>query len=67
LKLKNHELTEDLESRKRKKAKGMIPKKIQEKIPIQLTAADLCFSLQETVFAMLTEVTERAMSHCSSK
>jgi N6-L-threonylcarbamoyladenine synthase len=45
----------------------MIPKKIQEKIPIQLTAADLCFSLQETVFAMLTEVTERAMSHCSSK
>lgn len=25
---------------------------------------DLCFSLQETVFAMLVEVTERAMAHC---
>src|SRR5690606_8399352 len=25
---------------------------------------DLCFSLQETVFAMLTEVTERALAHC---
>jgi N6-L-threonylcarbamoyladenine synthase len=29
-----------------------------------VTSADLCFSLQETVFAMLVEVTERAMSHC---
>ena len=26
---------------------------------------DLCFSLQETIFAMLIEVTERAMAHCS--
>jgi N6-L-threonylcarbamoyladenine synthase len=26
-------------------------------------AADLCFSLQETVFAMLVETTERALSH----
>lgn len=25
---------------------------------------DLCFSLQETCFAMLTEVTERALAHC---
>ena len=28
---------------------------------------DLCFSLQETMFAMLTEVTERAMAHTDSK
>ena len=28
--------------------------------------ADLCFSLQETVFAMLVETTERAMAHCGS-
>jgi len=28
-----------------------------------VTAADLCFSLQETVFAMLVEITERAMAH----
>ncbi|CAM9362462.1 unnamed protein product [Discosporangium mesarthrocarpum] len=28
------------------------------------TPADLCFSLQETLFAMLVEITERAMAHC---
>jgi tRNA A37 threonylcarbamoyltransferase TsaD len=28
------------------------------------TPADLCFSLQETIFAMLIETTERAMAHC---
>lgn len=30
------------------------------------TVEDLCFSLQETMFAMLVETTERAMSHCES-
>ncbi|XP_038070333.1 probable tRNA N6-adenosine threonylcarbamoyltransferase [Patiria miniata] len=30
------------------------------------TPEDLCFSLQETLFAMLVEITERAMAHCSS-
>ena len=33
----------------------------------QCTAADLCFSLQETVFAMLVEITERAMAHCGQQ
>ncbi|MAG20280.1 UGMP family protein [archaeon] len=28
---------------------------------------DLCYSLQETVFAMLMEVSERAMAHCDKK
>ena len=32
----------------------------------EYTAEDLCFSLQETVFAMLIEITERAMAHCNS-
>ncbi|VDK67287.1 unnamed protein product [Onchocerca ochengi] len=32
----------------------------------ECTAADLCFSLQETIFAMLVEITERAMAHCNS-
>ncbi|CAE6428623.1 unnamed protein product [Rhizoctonia solani] len=32
-----------------------------------ITPADLCFSLQETVFAMLVETTERAMAHVGSK
>jgi len=30
----------------------------------ECTPEDLCFSLQETVFAMLVETTERAMAHC---
>lgn len=30
------------------------------------TPADLCYSLQETVFSMLVETTERAMAHCDS-
>lgn len=33
----------------------------------EFTREDLCFSLQETVFAMLIEITERAMAHTSSK
>ncbi|XP_071957579.1 probable tRNA N6-adenosine threonylcarbamoyltransferase [Antedon mediterranea] len=33
----------------------------------ECTPGDLCFSLQETLFAMLVEVTERAMAHCGSK
>lgn len=32
-----------------------------------ITPADLCFSLQETIFAMLVEITERAMAHIGSK
>ncbi|MBI2135182.1 bifunctional N(6)-L-threonylcarbamoyladenine synthase/serine/threonine protein kinase [Candidatus Woesearchaeota archaeon] len=28
---------------------------------------DICFSLQETVFAMMVEVAERAMAHCGKK
>lgn len=28
-----------------------------------MTREDLCYSLQETVFAMLVEITERAMAH----
>lgn len=31
------------------------------------TAEDLCFSLQETLFAMLVEITERAMAHVGSR
>eukprot|EP00622_Pseudochattonella_farcimen_P005548 FR741182.1.p1 GENE.FR741182.1~~FR741182.1.p1 ORF type:complete len:250 (+),score=11.05 FR741182.1:87-752(+) len=30
----------------------------------EATAADLCYSLQEAIFAMLVEITERAMAHC---
>lgn len=34
--------------------------------PEKYSKEDLCFSLQETVFAMLVETTERAMAHCAS-
>lgn len=30
------------------------------------TVEDLCYSLQETIFSMLIEITERAMAHTSS-
>ncbi|XP_052815980.1 probable tRNA N6-adenosine threonylcarbamoyltransferase [Mya arenaria] len=45
---------------------------IEEKAPGliesgEYTGEDLCFSLQETVFAMLIEITERAMAHCGSQ
>ncbi|CAO2819076.1 unnamed protein product [Amaranthus hypochondriacus] len=33
----------------------------------ECTPADLCYSLQETIFAMLVEITERAMAHCDAK
>ena len=33
----------------------------------EATKADLCFSLQETIFAMLVEITERAMAHCGQQ
>ena len=31
-----------------------------------VTAEDICFTLQETVYAMLVEITERAMAHVGS-
>ncbi|PSS02447.1 glycoprotease/Kae1 family metallohydrolase [Coniella lustricola] len=34
---------------------------------VEITKEDLCFSLQETVYAMLVEITERAMAHVGSE
>jgi len=33
----------------------------------ECTPEDLCYSLQETLFSMLIETTERAMAHCGSQ
>ena len=33
----------------------------------KFSTEDLCFSMQETVFAMLVEVAERAMAHCGKQ
>ena len=45
---------------------------VEERAPRLLAAgpatpADLCFALQETVFAMLVEITERAMAHAGRR
>lgn len=41
-------------------------KRQQEEEVTDYSQADLCYSLQETIFAMLVEITERAMAHCGS-
>ncbi len=41
-------------------------KYLSRKLSVQ-ERADLCFSVQETVFAMLVEVAERAMAHCGKQ
>lgn len=46
--------------------KGPKPGKADSVTGKPITTADLCFSLQETVFAMLVEITERAMAHVGS-
>ncbi|UNI19094.1 N(6)-L-threonylcarbamoyladenine synthase [Purpureocillium takamizusanense] len=45
---------------------AQLPKEDGESNDAGFTPADLCFSLQETVFAMLVEITERAMAHVGS-
>lgn len=42
-------------------------KKQQDEPEPEYSQADLCYSLQETIFAMLVEITERAMAHCESQ
>jgi N6-L-threonylcarbamoyladenine synthase len=37
-----------------------------DEIITQHSKEDLCYSLQETLFSMLVETTERAMAHCNS-
>jgi N6-L-threonylcarbamoyladenine synthase len=53
-------------TQKRKAAVHVDGEKLGDEIDI-ITPEDLCFSLQETVFAMLVEITERAMAHIGSK
>ena len=45
---------------------GLAKKMGKEKDPEQYKC-DLCYSLQETLFAMLVEVTERALAHTGSQ
>lgn len=50
-------------------AEGLAAKAVAQRQagdPEALTDGDLCFTFQETVFAMLVEITERAMAHCGS-
>jgi len=54
---------DELNRRKRKKRTNIKNKNIKD---FDYTKEDLCYSLQETIFCMLTEVTERALSHVGS-
>lgn len=57
-------LTKAEEYAKSPKFRSTIDRKSSPNISDDLYSAnDLCFSLQETVFAMLVEITERAMAH----
>ena len=49
---------------KKQGKKGKKSKPEEEKK--EYSKEDLCYSLQETIFAMLVEITERAMAHCNS-
>lgn len=40
---------------------------LHEEKQLPYSKEDLCYSLQETIFAMLVEITERAMAHTNSK
>lgn len=54
----------DLDNRRRtNKRREIKNKKVKG---LEYNRADLCYSLQETIFCMLTEVTERAMAHVES-
>lgn len=55
-------LAKDLFSKTPKKNKNLVDAELGELI----TAEDLCFSLQESLFSMLVEITERAMAHVQS-
>jgi len=47
--------------------KGLLKKmKLTNEDEIEQYKCDLCYSLQETLFAMLVEVTERALAHTGS-
>ncbi len=59
--LNNNENT--LKKRKKNQKRKKKKKKIKD---LNFTKADLCYSLQETIFCILAEVTERALSHINS-
>ena len=58
---------EDTRAQKQEQTQQVPTPNNGDEIKIKPTRADLCFSLQETVFAMLVEITERAMAHVGSR
>jgi len=64
--IKEDKLIEIIENKKNENNDNII---LQEEVELDLqtnTKEDLCYSLQETVFSMLIEITERAMAHTNS-
>ncbi|KAK4994373.1 putative tRNA threonylcarbamoyladenosine biosynthesis protein kae1 [Elasticomyces elasticus] len=58
---------EELAHRLESSAQGQSEPWKDEETGEVITREDLCFTLQETVFAMLVEITERAMAHVGAK
>lgn len=61
----DHEIIDFNTENRRKNYKKKETKNRNIKV-VEYSRADLCHSLQETIFCMLTEVTERAMAHVES-
>ncbi|XP_068142208.1 probable tRNA N6-adenosine threonylcarbamoyltransferase [Drosophila tropicalis] len=55
------------EPNKRKNKRKKATDDITDEGEVSYSKEDLCYSLQETIFAMLVEITERAMAHCESQ
>lgn len=56
-----------IEQKARPKGKQKKHKRVTGMEEEKWSDEDLCYSLQETLFAMLVETTERAMAHCGSR
>ncbi|KAL8288828.1 hypothetical protein RB597_000758 [Gaeumannomyces tritici] len=60
------ELAAQMFKQQQQQQQQQTPRSPQDSTTI-ITPEDLCFTLQETVFAMLVEITERAMAHVGSR
>ena len=62
--LPNQTKMKNNQSASQNKSAKQLSSKLTVTIDEPFDAADVCFSMQETIFAMLIEATERAMAHC---
>ena len=63
---REREREREIQRRSSGEIRGRSPSPSPDSDELAFTKEDLCYSLQETIFAMLIETTERAMAHCDS-